>query len=109
MSALTPPASLLSAPLECTYSFVGAIDEGRMQDDYLIQRSKSSGGQLMLGGGRVLAENEGVNMDNDDVIDKPVAEYLRRVLGKSLDLEGSEKSVEAVQFDLVDIEKGDEL
>ena len=90
MSALVPPKQLLHQPLKHTYSFVGIIGHHRGHNDYLIQRPISSatsdGGQLMFGGGRSKAKNEGVNVSNDDAIDEPVAKYLRMMLTTCMDI-----------------------
>ncbi|KAI9842276.1 MAG: hypothetical protein M1837_007345 [Sclerophora amabilis] len=75
MSALKSTKEILRRPLECSYSLFGAI--GQDEDDYLIQRPVSQGGELMFGGGRLLAKNEGIDVDNDDGVDEAVAEYLR--------------------------------
>lgn len=39
----------------------------------------------MFGGGRQLARHQGVGVDNDDVLDKPVAKYLRTKLNEFMD------------------------
>ena len=93
MSALIPPDDLIKEPLKHTYSFVGTMGQYRGQNDYLIQRpvspSTGEGGQLMFGGGRPLAKDEGVNVSNDEAIDQPVAEYLRTTLEKCMDINQS--------------------
>lgn len=91
MSALTPTEALLKKPLTHTYSFMGMESQNVIQDDYLIQRPVSSdtgdGGQLMFGGGRSMARNQGMHVDNDDSIDEPVAKYLRSKLETFLNIE----------------------
>jgi glycine/D-amino acid oxidase-like deaminating enzyme len=94
MAALRSPGPLMNHPLTHTYAFVGTLGQHRQQDDYLVQRpvtglSASDGGELMFGGGRMKAVRKGVNVDNDDSIDAPVAEYLRRHLTEVLDMQGS--------------------
>ena len=89
MSALHTPSPLLQQPLSYTYTFIGTVGQDRIQDDYLVQRPVSpggKGGELMFGGGRTKALNEGVNVDNDDTIDGPAAKYLRTKLPQVLDV-----------------------
>ena len=90
MSALSSPTLLLDRPLKHTYSFIGTMQQAKIQDDYLIQRpvtEAKADGQLMFGGGRLLATHQGVGLDNDDKIDEPVALYLRTTLPDFLDLD----------------------
>ena len=91
MSALQAPKSLLQDPLIYTYRFVGGSGQDKEQTDYLVQRPLSmigeGGGELMFGGGRFKAWNEGVKIDNDSTIDTPVAEYLRQRLLDILDVQ----------------------
>jgi len=93
MSALNTPAPLMLQPLRHTYGFIGISGQHRIQDDYLVQRPVSftghEGGELMFGGGRSKARYEGVNVDNDDAIDPPAAEYLRTKLPEVLDTGGN--------------------
>ncbi|KAI9758010.1 MAG: hypothetical protein M4579_003246 [Chaenotheca gracillima] len=77
MSALKPPAALLERPFTCSYELIGAVGQDETLDDYLMQRPVSEGGQLMFGGGRLLAREEGIDVDDDEKVDEPVAEYLR--------------------------------
>ncbi|MCJ1465060.1 hypothetical protein MMC07_003676 [Pseudocyphellaria aurata] len=90
MSALTPTEILLRKPLTHTYSFVGVDSQNVIHDDYLIQRPVSSAsgdeGQLMFGGGRSIARNGGIYVDNDDGIDELVANYLRSKLENFLNI-----------------------
>jgi glycine/D-amino acid oxidase-like deaminating enzyme len=86
MSALIPPSFLEDNPLGYSYGFVEESAKNSIQDDYLIQRPKELGGQLMYGGGRALAKNQGVNTDNDDSIDPAAARYLKIMLGHYLHL-----------------------
>lgn len=93
MSALFPPPAFLTEPLQHTYSFFGANGASRGQNDYFGQRpistdgdSEDARGQLMFGGGRQLARHQGVGVDNDDVLDKPVAKYLRTKLLEFMDI-----------------------
>lgn len=95
MSTLVPPPAFLTEPLQHTYSFLGAQDAGRDQDDYFAQRPISTDvndedarGQLIIGGGRQLARHQGVGVDNDDVLDKQVAKYLRMELNEFMDIKG---------------------
>lgn len=84
MSALRPNPGYRK--LDYTYVFVGMLGQDRMQDDYLVQRpTGTNGGQLMFGGGRCCANKEGVNVHDDDYIDKQAASYLRSVLKVLLD------------------------
>ena len=92
MSALVPPPAFLTKPLQHTYSFLGVNGASRGQDDYLAQQpistdedSEAARGQLMFGGGRQLAKHQGVGIDNDNVLDKPVANYLRTKLHEFMD------------------------
>ncbi|MCJ1406330.1 hypothetical protein MMC19_000395 [Ptychographa xylographoides] len=91
MSALRTPLPLMQQPLSHTYVFVGTDGQDRIQDDYLVQRpvlfTGKEGGELMFGGGRSKARYQGVNVDNDDGIDQPTAEYLRKKLPQALDTE----------------------
>jgi len=93
MSALSTPQPLMLQALNHTYVFVGASGQGRIQDDYLVQRpvfsTANKGGELMFGGGRSYALYEGVMEDSDDTIDPPAAKYLRTTLPKILDLTGN--------------------
>ena len=90
MSALRTPVPLLQQPLNHTYAFIGTVGQHRIQDDYLVQRPISpngkGGGELMFGGGRSKALHEGVNVDSDDTIDDPAAEYLRTKLPQVLNV-----------------------
>lgn len=96
MSALTPTDILLRKPLTHTYSFVSVDSQNVIHDDYLIQRPVSSAsgdeGQLMFGGGRSIARNGGIYVDNDDSIDELVANYLRSKLETFLNI-GFDESV----------------
>lgn len=85
----------MSEPLQLTYSFFGAHGASRGQDDYLAQRpintdgdGENARGQLMFGGGRQLERNQGVGFDNDNVLDKHVAKYLRTKLHEFMDIKG---------------------
>ncbi|MCJ1296078.1 hypothetical protein MMC34_007643 [Xylographa carneopallida] len=90
MSALRTPSPLLQQSLNHTYAFIGTVGQDRIQDDYLVQRPISpngkGGGELMFGGGRTKAFHKGVNVDSDDTIDDPAAEYLRTKLPQVLDV-----------------------
>ena len=99
MSALATPAPLMLQPLRHTYGFIGTSGQHRIQDDYLVQRPVSptgqEGGELMFGGGRSKAWHEGVNVDSDDTIDPPAAQYLRMKLSEVLDMAGDAKDYTA--------------
>jgi glycine/D-amino acid oxidase-like deaminating enzyme len=76
MSALIPPKSLKERPLTHSYGFVR---HSRKTAYYLIQRpinADSSGGELMLGGGREFEFDQGVSLQ-DDGINQAVAQKLR--------------------------------
>lgn len=95
MSTLVPPPAFLTDPLQHTYSFLGAQGAGRGQDDYFAQRpisidvnDEDARGQLMFGGGRQLARHQGVGIDNDDMLEKQVAKYLRMKLHEFMDTKG---------------------
>lgn len=98
MSALVPPPAFLAEPLQHTYSFFGANGASRGQNDYFAQRPINTDrdcedvrGQLMFGGGRQLARHQGVGFDNDDVLDEPVAKYLRTKLHEFMDTRGDSR------------------
>ena len=91
MSALQAPNTLLDTPLKYTYSFVGGLNQDRMQDDYLVQRPAELGGELMFGGGRMVAKNAGVGTSDDGCIDPKAAKYLRRMLPRMLEMRDGTK------------------
>jgi glycine/D-amino acid oxidase-like deaminating enzyme len=103
MSAILPPRSVQPAfnrnPLRHSYGFMGNTTENASHDDYLIQRpfseSDGTGGQLMFGGGRSFAANDGVGVSDDSHIDPPAAAYLRRELNLLLDLRNEDDELEA--------------
>lgn len=95
MSTLVPPPTFLVRPLQHTYSFFGAQGASQGQNDYLAQRPISTDGdgeeargELIFGGGRQLARHQGVGVDNDDMLDKQVAKYLRTKLHEFMDIKG---------------------
>ena len=99
MSALIPPDG--SSRIQHSYGFIGKHDNGLLQDDYLIQRPFCEDptlgrhdGHLMFGGGRALAPNEGLGIDDDSRIDLATAAYLRRTLNKLLVFDSSEGTSE---------------
>ncbi|KAI9816176.1 MAG: hypothetical protein M1827_001777 [Pycnora praestabilis] len=109
MSALIAPQQIVETPLEYTYSFIGAVNADRSQDDYLVQRPASSGSYLMFGGGRQLAQNRGVNVDSDETIDEPSAKYLRTVLQECLDIDGKPGRTPGAQRTNGNVKEGKEL
>ena len=95
MSALLPPDGASRIPH--SYGFIGKHENGLLGVDYLIQRPFSKdhasgrhGGHLMFGGGRALASNEGLGMDDDSRIDPVTAAYLRNALNEVLSFEDTE-------------------
>ncbi|KAK6340625.1 hypothetical protein TWF696_008950 [Orbilia brochopaga] len=99
MSALQPPQSLVSKPLDHTY---GLVDGERIKAEYLIQEdiySNGSGGAFLLGGGRKYAKDQGVGVTDDSSVDAEVSGYLRSSVGKYFDDEsgypGKEKMCDA--------------
>jgi glycine/D-amino acid oxidase-like deaminating enzyme len=84
MSALVPPPSLAADQrLKSSYGF-----EATVLDDYLIQRSNESGGQLMFGGGRLTSSMPTLGVSDDSVVDDKTSEYLRRQLINAFVLHG---------------------
>lgn len=102
MSSLTSPRTMKpgseNQPLVYSYGFMGHGTQGGHQDDYLIQRpyiSGTIGGELMFGGGRSYAKNEGVGVSDDSSIDPPAAQYLRQEINVVLDTKSDEKELAA--------------
>jgi glycine/D-amino acid oxidase-like deaminating enzyme len=84
MSALAPPSSLAGDQrLKSSYGF-----EATGLDDYLIQRSNESSGQLMFGGGRSTSRLPTLGASDDSVVDDKTSEYLRRQLINAFVLPG---------------------
>ncbi|KAF3906080.1 hypothetical protein ABW21_db0208131 [Orbilia brochopaga] len=99
MSALQPPQSLLSKPLDHTY---GLVDGERIKAEYLVQEDtygNGTGGAFLLGGGRKYAKDQGVGVTDDSSVDTEVSGYLRSSVGKYFDNEcgypGKEKMCDA--------------
>lgn len=100
VGALVPPAPLTPAPpaspvyLNHSYVFVGHDHDlpGSDRDDYLVQQplatptTPAAGGHLIWGGGRQRAVGRGVGEWRDDVVEAPVAHYLRSQLAPILDV-----------------------
>lgn len=104
MSALIPPDG--SSRIQHSYGFYGKLKNGLIQDDYLIQRPYSRvstpdrhGGHLMFGGGRALAPNEGLGIDDDSRTYPATAAYLRQSLTEMLTFENSETEAEHLTND----------
>ena len=106
MSSLRPPSSMRPAstthlPLDHSYVFRGHGNASIEQDDYLVQRpfvdsaisKRTSGGELMFGGGRNISP--GVGISNDSLIDESTAAYLGRELNVVLDLQNNDQELEA--------------
>lgn len=99
MSALIPPNG--SSRIQHSYGF-----NGKLEHDYLIQRpyirgstTDHHGGHLMFGGGRALAPNQGLGIDDDSCIYPATAAYLRKALNGMLTFEGSENESEQLDDD----------
>ncbi|KAL9113882.1 MAG: hypothetical protein Q9227_002016 [Pyrenula ochraceoflavens] len=60
-------------------------DDGEAQEDYLIQRPVSEGGELMFGGGRLLAKRLGYDCSDDSFNDDHAVKYLKTSLDYLLD------------------------
>ncbi len=88
VGALLPP-SHPPPVLEHSYVFVGSEPRPGGRDEYLVQRPPSgeAGAELILGGGRTLAQDRGVGQSRDDVVEPAVAAYLRSTLGASMRLD----------------------
>ncbi|KAH7025827.1 FAD dependent oxidoreductase [Microdochium trichocladiopsis] len=84
VSALKPPQepSPNHPPLDIGHTY-GII--AGPADDYLIQRPPPSA-ELIFGGGRPHAKNEGVGVSDDSAVDEPVSWYLRGELSGLVDL-----------------------
>jgi glycine/D-amino acid oxidase-like deaminating enzyme len=84
MSALIPPESLAGDNrLRASYGF-----EATGTDDYLVQRSDNSGGELMFGGGRAHSNAATMGVSDDSEVDDKTSEYLRRQLVNAFVLPG---------------------
>jgi glycine/D-amino acid oxidase-like deaminating enzyme len=88
MSALIPPPN--STLLPDSYGMVGALDQPKTADDYLIQRPFSGvpnpAGHLMFGGGRGSSSLPCIGVSDDSELDTGAAAYLRTALPQVLDL-----------------------
>lgn len=86
VAALVPPKSLLTRPLTHSY---GLVRTTRRMAEYLIQRpvttspatGRRTGGEIIVGGARELADNTGVG-HQDNTIDEPVAAFLRSAVSR---------------------------
>lgn len=109
VSALKPPPPPQSAngPLDLEHTFYFVSDLSDRRDDYLIQRP-SPGAELIYGGGRIRAESHGLGVWDDNIVDEPVTEYLRRELNKLMDLsthdKGNPQGTHAVHWPKQDLE-----
>lgn len=76
-SALSPPQTLKDKRLPGAYAIVR---KDRRRAEYLIQRPN---GDIVVGGGRWLQNNQGVGQADDSTVEEDVVRYLRSVPGKS--------------------------
>ncbi|KAF2803242.1 FAD dependent oxidoreductase-like protein [Mytilinidion resinicola] len=102
MSALLPPPAATLLPN--SYGMVGALDQPKTADDYLVQRPYSGvpnpAAHYMFGGGRGASSLPCIGVSDDSVLDTGAAAYLRTALPKVLDLGPDSKpgdELEAVQ------------
>lgn len=98
IGALLPPTEP-RVGLEYSYVFFGQLrgedGEPTTRDEYLVQRPLP-GGELIQGGGRQAAKGMAVGEWRDDVVEEPVASWLRDTLEPVLDLgRKGEKEVES--------------
>lgn len=81
IGALLPPEPRVG--LDYSYVFFGKLKdengEETTRDEYLVQRPLPTG-ELILGGGRHLAKGMAVGEWHDDVIEQPVASWLKEEL-----------------------------
>lgn len=87
LAAILPPrrSSIeLPAKLQHSYLFSGNYPP-RFREDYLVQRPLPVG-ELIFGGGRLMAQGLGVGEWRDDTIEKSVSTHLRGKLSPPLDL-----------------------
>lgn len=92
------PATEPRVGLDYSYVFFGQLKDENgdptTRDEYLVQRPLP-GGELIQGGGRHVAKNMAVGKWHDDVLEEPVATWLRDTLEPVLDLgRKGEKEVE---------------
>ncbi|PNP59157.1 hypothetical protein THARTR1_01405 [Trichoderma harzianum] len=87
VSSLKPPLSPQPAkdPLDIGHTFYFVSDLTDRRDDYLVQRPPP-GAELVYGGGRIHAEDQGLGVWDDSTIDEPVARYLKHEPGGLMDL-----------------------
>lgn len=87
IAAVLPPRrsnTETPAKLQHSYLFSGNYPP-RFREDYLVQRPLPIG-ELIFGGGRLMAKGLGVGEWRDDTIEKPVSTHLRGKLSPPLDL-----------------------
>jgi glycine/D-amino acid oxidase-like deaminating enzyme len=87
IAAVLPPkdsVSGLPANIGHSYLFSGNYPP-RFREDYLVQRPLPNG-ELIFGGGRLMAEGLGVGEWRDDSIEESVSKHLRGKLSPPLDL-----------------------
>lgn len=98
IGALLPPEPRVG--LDYSYVFFGKLqdEEGEetTRDEYLVQRPLP-GGELILGGGRHLAKGMAVGEWRDDVVEAPVAGWLKTELEPVLDLGRKKQEEEAAE------------
>ena len=92
MSALKPPKYAQQHPLQHDYGFRGIMEQDHEEDDYLVQRPVSTGGEFMFGGGRVVAKNAAVGVSDDSYVDERTRRYLRRMLPRLMDVYGKHET-----------------
>ncbi|ROV96269.1 hypothetical protein VMCG_07695 [Cytospora schulzeri] len=96
IGALVPPEPRVG--LDYSYVFFGKLkdEDGRdtTRDEYLVQRPVSTGGELILGGGRHAARRMAVGEWRDDVVEPEVARWLRTEIEPVLSLDGGEEGGE---------------
>lgn len=88
IGALLPPEPRVA--LDYSYVFFGKLKDENgdeiTRDEYLVQRPLPTG-ELILGGGRHLANGMAVGEWHDDVLEKPVATWLKTELEPVLNLD----------------------
>ena len=88
MSAISPEGRPREQQLSHSYYFIGAIEseDEEVQEDYLVQRPTSKGGELMFGGGRLVAKSKGYDCPDDSFNDDHAVKFLKTSLDYLLDV-----------------------